>query len=153
MFGLDKTWQLDSRLEKDSIFIRSRDVWQIRLINDKRWPWIIIVPLVHDAVDLEDIGFGLLAPMFQEASRISRTLKVMEFDGTPKITKTNVATIGNIVNQFHLHIVGRHDADPNWPNSVWGYGDRKPYTAQESRDFIANFEESWKQTLSLWERL
>ena len=146
MIEREKTWTLDPRLEKDSILICSRDTWQIRLVDDRRWPWIILVPVVNDAVDLEDLELPLIAPLIQEAASVSQTLKMLQNAGKEQTVKTNVATIGNIVSQFHLHIVGRRPGDPNWPNPVWGYGERQRYSLQEAKRFITGYKAAWQRT-------
>lgn len=147
MFGPDKTWQLDSRLEADTIFLWSNDDWQTRLLNDRRWPWIIVVPVRNDCVDIEDLEPATHAGLMQHLAGISKTLKAMGV-----ATSSNVATIGNIVTQMHWHVIGRNEGDPNWPGPVWGFGQREPYTAQEAQAFIADFNAAWKKTVPLLNR-
>ncbi len=153
MTELKKTWQLDPRLERDSILIRSNDAWQTRLVNDRRWPWLILVPVVPGAIDLEDLDQHLCDRLFREAALVSCALKAMRRPGLPVIEKTNIATIGNMVNQFHLHIVGRHKDDPNWPKPVWGFETAIAYDTGSQELFLREFNAAWQTTVSLASRL
>ena len=143
MFGLNKTWKLDPRLESDSFLIDSNGVYQTRLMNDQRWPWLMIIPIVHDAKDIDDLPGGMWEPLMQYLADVSRTLKAMG-----GCTSTNVATLSNIVTQLHWHVVGRSHGDPNWPGPVWGFEDRQPYSSHEAKKFIDDYTIARKQTVS-----
>lgn len=147
MFGLDKTWQIDERLETDAFLIASDGAFQTRLMNDSRWPWIIVVPIVHDAVDIEDYQRGGMAALMGHLADISKTLKEMDV-----ATSTNVATIGNIVKQMHWHVVGRNEGDPNWPNPVWGFEERVPYSKRTADEFIEQYKAARKRSVSILNR-
>lgn len=141
MFDLEKTWQIDPRIEADTFLIdASGEQWQVRLMNDKRWPWIMVVPMVAGAVDIEDVHTSLEDPLVGLLAQISKALKHM---GVAQ--STNVATIGNIVSQLHWHVVGRTIDDPNWPNPIWGFGEREPYSETEAEEFIAAYRTAMKQ--------
>ncbi len=148
MFGLSKTFVLDRRLEADTIAISGQSPFLTRLMNDRRWPWIIVVPQVPDAADIEDLGHGGLDPLISHLADISKTLKEMGVADS-----TNVATLGNVVTQMHWHVVGRREGDPNWPGPVWGYGERKPYLEDEAKRFVDEFNEAWKRAVPLLRRL
>ncbi|MEL6967109.1 MAG: HIT domain-containing protein [Pseudomonadota bacterium] len=126
MKHLFKTWQLDSTLARDTLPVLDHDLWQTRLVRDRRWPWMMMVPKVAGAEDLDDLPLGVQSTLFQEAARISQTMKAIS---DPPLLKTNIGALGNVVRQFHLHIVGRREGDPNWPGPIWGFGAAIDYEA------------------------
>ena len=148
MFGLGKTFTLDPRIAADTIAIPGTRPFKPLLMNDKRWPWIIIVPEFPDARDIEDIHHGGLEPIIGMLADVSKTLKEMNV-----CDSTNVGTLGNVVTQMHWHVVGRREGDPNWPGPVWGYGERFPYTSDEAKDFIDGFNAAWIRAIPFLRRL
>jgi len=139
MKWLSKTWTLDKRLDQDTILISSDAAFQIRLMNDKRWPWIIVVPIIHDLVDIDDYQKGGLSALAILLHNISGTLKDMGL-----CTSTNVGTLGNVVQQMHWHVVGRNEGDPNWPAPIWGFEKAIPYGKGEAEAFISNFKKAYR---------
>ena len=139
MTTLSKTWSLDPRLEKDTILIASADSWQTRLMNDARWPWIIVVPTVPGAADIDDYQRGGLGALANHLADISAALKQMSV-----CTSTNVATLGNVVTQMHWHVVGRREGDANWPGPVWGFETALPYGKEEAKNFIDSFRKAFR---------
>lgn len=135
-------WQLDARLEADSIAIFTQDEVQFRLINDQRWPWIILVPQGQtdkgDFGDLDDMDEALVTRLSLYSARVSHLFKSLNL-----ATSSNIGTLGNVVAQFHLHIVGRRDKDPNWPGPIWGFGTAEPYESDKAKDLIDRFVVAW----------
>lgn len=126
-----RDWTLDERLRDDTHRLgRWKDV-EIRLMDDCRWPWLILVPR-QVAVDLDDLDDTARDDLFHLASQLSVILKSIGV-----ASSTNVATLGNIVTQFHLHVVGRNSDDPGWPGPVWGFGERVRYEAAGREALIA----------------
>lgn len=148
MSRLSQSWSIDPRLEADTRYLWSFGDFQFRMMTaDKRWPWIILVPMVVGAEDLDDLSFPQIEALLGVASDVSRTLKAM---GS---ASTNVATLGNVVAQFHLHVVGRTDGDPGWPGPVWGHGEAVPFTAGEADAFATAFSQAWTETVPLLRRV
>ena len=108
---------LDTQLEKDSYLLDCYDEIQIRTINDGRYIWFILVPAIPGIKDWQDLPEAIEAKLIYLTRRLSMSLSI-----TQKPDKINVAAIGNIVSQFHLHIIARHKGDASWPNPVWGDG-------------------------------
>ena len=108
---------LDTQLEKDSFLLNCYDEIQIRTINDGRYIWFILVPAIPGIKDWHDLPEAIEAKLIYLTRRLSMSLSI-----TQKPDKINVAAIGNIVSQFHLHIIARHKGDASWPNPVWGDG-------------------------------
>lgn len=113
---------LDPRLNNDSVEITRLGLCTLRLMNDSRWPWLLLVPQRADIEELHE-----LTPLDQtmltfETALVSAALK--EATGCDKI---NIGALGNRVRQFHMHIVARREGDANWPDPIWGFGAREPY--------------------------
>lgn len=119
-----QAFELDPRLAEDTTTIGRLGLCELRLMNDRRWPWLILVPQRKDITEFHD-----LTPLDQtmltfETGLVSKALKSLT-----KADKINIASLGNIVPMFHLHIVARRDGDPNWPGPVWGHGTVERYEA------------------------
>ncbi len=122
------TFELDPRLAADSIFIADGPLSQLRLMDDARFPWLILVPRVHGAtewVDLDGASQRLLLAELNQASALLRARY-------NNLTKLNIGALGNIVRQLHVHVVGRREGDAAWPGPVWGSGPRQPYADVQS---------------------
>lgn len=140
--NLSKTWTLDPRLEKDTLPVKSDAFMHIRLMNDSRWPWLVLVPVLHDVADVDDVprgNFLALGSYLHEASAALKRMNVCE--------STNVASIGNMVSQMHWHVIGRRQGDANWPGTVWNFGDPAPYQAEEAQEFIDSFKKAFRDKL------
>lgn len=128
---------LDSRLEADTKSVLQTPLCALRLMNDSRWPWLILVPRLGRAVEWHDLPEADQATLWQESLKAGRILK--ELTGCEKI---NTAAIGNIVRQLHVHVIGRFEGDANWPNPVWGFPGKVPY---ESSEFPARIRSAWEK--------
>jgi diadenosine tetraphosphate (Ap4A) HIT family hydrolase len=117
---------LSPRLAADSIFLADWPLSQIRLMDDSRFPWLMLVPRragLSEWTELPDHDLTLLAGEIRRAGEA--LFRVCRPD------KLNVGALGNIVRQFHVHIVGRFTHDAAWPGPVWGSGERIPYAAAQ----------------------
>ena len=117
------TFELHPQLAKDSIRLADLKLCQLRLINDQRFYWLLLVPKVADVSELHDLSSSDHQQLWQEVHFLSQVIKPLT-----KADKLNVATLGNKVSQLHLHIVARFTDDAAWPNPVWGSGTAKPYS-------------------------
>jgi diadenosine tetraphosphate (Ap4A) HIT family hydrolase len=116
------TFQLDSRLDADTIPIGDLALSSVLLLNDARFPWFVLVPRipnVSEFTDLSDEDYTRLMDEIRIAARVMTELS--------KPDKVNVGALGNIVTQLHVHVIGRFRSDPAWPGPVWGHGTRNPY--------------------------
>lgn len=123
---------LDERLSNDSVLIVRIGLCELRMMNDRRWPWLILVPQRDGLSELFD-----LAPLDQAMLTFETNLVGAALKKVTGCDKVNIAAIGNIVRQLHVHVVARSAGDPNWPAPVWGYGVREPYSPEEI-DAFAN---------------
>ena len=121
---------LDPRLAADSAFIADGPLSQVRMMDDVRFPWLVLVPRVQEVsewLDLDGAQQRLLLAEINQAGNLIRT--------EPGVDKLNIGALGNIVRQLHVHLVGRHAGDAAWPGPVWGSGaaQRHPQAALEAR--------------------
>ncbi|MNM60862.1 HIT domain protein [compost metagenome] len=131
-------FELDTRLAADSVLIADGPLSQIRLMNDDRFPWVVLVPRVAGASEWIDLDGGQQRLLLAEINQISQHLKQK-----PNVTKINIGALGNIVRQLHIHLIGRHEGDPAWPGPVWGSGKAQRFDA----DVLAQRVEMWRQRL------
>jgi len=124
-------FHLDDRLARDSVLITTLGLCQLRLQNDCRWPWVVLVPQRNDVSELFDLTPLDQAVLTFETNLVASALK--ELTGAVKI---NVGALGNIVRQLHVHIIARNEGDPCWPGPIWGQGTPLPYAEQDKQDFI-----------------
>ncbi|MBS0411800.1 MAG: HIT domain-containing protein, partial [Proteobacteria bacterium] len=98
----------------------------LRLQDDARWPWLILIPRVEDAVELEDLTPDDRARLMEESVIAGRAVRAMGMALGFAVAKLNIASLGNVTRQLHVHVVGRRPGDPAWPGPVWGVGVAAP---------------------------
>jgi diadenosine tetraphosphate (Ap4A) HIT family hydrolase len=122
---------LDLRLAVDSEPVLTLALSDVRLMNDARFPWLIMVPRRMGKVEIIDLDVADRALLMEEITAVSRALKA-----ATGCHKLNVGALGNIVRQLHVHVVGRQTGDAAWPNPVWGVGKSVPYRPDERNRLI-----------------
>ena len=131
-------FELDTRLAADSVLVADGPLSQIRLMNDARFPWVVLVPRVAGVSEWIDLDGDQQRLLLAEINQISRHLKQK-----PNVTKLNIGALGNIVRQLHVHLIGRHEGDAAWPGPVWGSGPAQRLDA----NVLAERVEIWRQRL------
>ena len=129
-------FELDTRLKNDCFVLGELELCQLLLMNNALVPWFILVPKTTK-IEIMDLTQSDQATLLQEINLVSPYLK-NHFN----ISKLNIAAIGNIVNQLHIHIVGRHPEDYCWPNVVWGTREKEPYAdnqVTEIKNSLGNY--------------
>ncbi|HOP41419.1 MAG TPA: HIT family protein [Geobacteraceae bacterium] len=116
---------LDPRLSQDCFVVGKLRISLLLLMKNSLVPWFILVPR-RTATELYELELDDQAALLEEINLVSRFLK--EFF---KVEKLNVAAIGNIVRQLHVHVIGRNTSDFCWPNVVWGTKESRPYTDEQ----------------------
>ncbi len=129
---------LNKQLEADTHLVCELQNCSLRLLDDARWPWLVLVPRVAGIEEWHDLSKGQRIMIDDEVARVASALKTMT--GCEKI---NIATIGNMVRQLHIHVIARNEGDANWPGPVWGYGAREPYEPENTASFIEAFKASF----------
>ena len=125
-----ESYQLDQHLARDTRDITNLPLCNLRLMDNKKFPWVVLVPRVADAVEWIDLSREQQHQLSDEIAVVSHILQALV---TPQ--KLNVATLGNQVGQLHVHIIARYKGDPAWPNPVWG-GANEAHGEEEARRFI-----------------
>jgi diadenosine tetraphosphate (Ap4A) HIT family hydrolase len=133
-------FMLHPRLMADTAVIADWPLSRVLLMNDKRFPWIVLVPRRPELTDLLDLEEPARAALMGEIGRVGSKLKswAKEHGGCDKI---NVGVIGNLVPQLHVHVVARTRGDAAWPGTVWGSGQSLPYGAAELSKLVAEFRD------------
>jgi diadenosine tetraphosphate (Ap4A) HIT family hydrolase len=119
-------WSLHPQLAKDTIAIGDLPLVRALLMNDANYPWLVLVPRQADAVEIIDLDDEQQTLLMSEITLVARVLK--DVTGCHKL---NIAAIGNLVPQLHVHIVGRRTGDAAWPRPVWGAVAARPYEPAE----------------------
>ncbi|TWC38653.1 diadenosine tetraphosphate (Ap4A) HIT family hydrolase [Pseudomonas sp. SJZ079] len=117
---------LDSRLQQDTVPIGDFPLCRLLLMNDAHYPWFILVPRREDVSELFQLDAGDQQALWQETTQLAEMLK-----DTFAADKMNVATLGNMVNQLHMHVVVRRREDVAWPAPVWGKHPAQPYSEEQ----------------------
>lgn len=117
---------LHPQLTNDCVVLMELPLSQLLLCNDSAFPWFILVPKVNNIQDIYQLDWQDQQQLLNESSMLSEVL-MQEFKGD----KMNVAALGNVVPQLHLHHIVRYKADPCWPKPVWGQQALTPYTDAE----------------------
>jgi diadenosine tetraphosphate (Ap4A) HIT family hydrolase len=121
---------LDARLAADTSFVADWSLSRVLLMNDARYPWLILVPRQPNLVELIDLSSQQRATLMDEIAHATQTLKHLT-----NAAKMNIGALGNVVPQLHVHIVARSPGDPAWPGPVWGHSPAQPY-APAARDAL-----------------
>jgi diadenosine tetraphosphate (Ap4A) HIT family hydrolase len=128
----DTEFSLDARLGADSAAVGALQLCTVRLQDDARFPWLVLVPARAGLTELFDLPPPERATLIDEIAQCGAALRAVT-----QCLKINTAALGNIVRQLHIHIVARNDGDAAWPGPVWGVGKRVPYEAAARDDLIA----------------
>jgi diadenosine tetraphosphate (Ap4A) HIT family hydrolase len=119
-------FELDPRLKNDTVLIGDFPLSRLLLMNDATYPWFILVPRRKAITEVYQLEEQEQQELWQESALLGRWMSSsFEFD------KLNLAALGNVVRQLHLHHVGRSTTDPTWPGPVWGQHPPQPYAPGE----------------------
>lgn len=129
--------QLHPRLEKDSILLGEFSLSTLLLLNDANYPWFALVPNRHDIREIYQLSEADQQQLLKESMYFCHCLEQVF---TPD--KLNIAAIGNVVPQLHIHHIARYTNDACWPAPVWGAITAMPYHRQQVDDI--------KQQLAAW---
>ncbi|MBF0168901.1 MAG: HIT domain-containing protein [Alphaproteobacteria bacterium] len=116
------SFSLHPRLEADTVPVKQLGLSRLLLMNESNWPWLILVPEKPDISELHQLDAAERVVLIEEIAYVS---EIMERLFTP--SKMNVATLGNMVPQLHIHVIARYQDDLAWPRPVWGACAATPY--------------------------
>jgi diadenosine tetraphosphate (Ap4A) HIT family hydrolase len=125
-------FSLDQRLSADSAMVGELQLCAVRLQDDARFPWLVLIPRRVGLTEIFDLSPDERAMLIEEAALCGAALRAVT-----QCLKINTAALGNIVRQLHVHVVARNDGDAAWPGPVWGVGERVSYEAATRDDLIA----------------
>jgi diadenosine tetraphosphate (Ap4A) HIT family hydrolase len=124
--GVRAVFTLDPRLQQDSLPIGDFPLCRLLLSNDSNYPWFILVPRREDISEIFQLGVADQQQLWQESTVLAQRLK--ESFGADKM---NVAALGNVVSQLHVHVIVRKHEDAAWPAPIWGKHPATPYSAEQ----------------------
>ncbi len=124
-------FELDRKLEGDSHEVVWLGLCGLRLMNDARWPWLILVPQRRGVVEIHD-----LTPLDQALLSFETTMVAKALSKVTGCDKINIGALGNVVRQLHVHVIARKKEDSGWPGPVWGFGRAEPYRREDSHRLI-----------------
>jgi len=125
-------FELHQRLAADTLFVADWPLCRVLLMNDARFPWLILVPRKSDLRDFDDVDQADKQDFYEEIELTSRALR-----GATNAKKMNVAALGNMVPQLHVHVVARFSNDEAWPAPVWGMGEAISYAPEVAEALIS----------------
>jgi diadenosine tetraphosphate (Ap4A) HIT family hydrolase len=125
-------WSLHTQLQKDTIDIGDLPLCRVLVIKDANYPWLLLVPRRPDIVEIIDLDEVEQGQLMTEITRVARAVKEIT-----KCDKLNIAALGNVVPQLHVHIVARRTSDAAWPRPVWGVVPPLAHDAAEVQAFMS----------------
>jgi diadenosine tetraphosphate (Ap4A) HIT family hydrolase len=130
-------FSLDPHLDRDTLFIGDLDLCRVQLMDDSRWPWLVLVPRRADKREIYDLDHSDQVLLMREVAQVGAVF--MKLTGGEKL---NVAALGNVVPQLHIHLVARKSTDFAWPKPVWGLFPRQQYEPAAIRDLVPRIASS-----------
>ena len=133
----EMTFTLHPQLAADTLPVADLAACRVLLMNNSNFPWLILVPMRGNLREIFDLGADDYRLVMDEVKNIAEKLAAFT-----KADKINVAALGNIVPQLHIHIIARYANDAAWPNPVWNSGiTAKPYDPQKDKSLINELKE------------
>ncbi len=111
----EQTWSLHPQLAADTVPVGDLALTRVLLANDANYPWLILVPRIVGVTEITDLDPNEQVQLLGEIDAAARALK-----SVTAYEKLNVAALGNMVAQLHVHVIGRRHGDAAWPKPVWG---------------------------------
>lgn len=125
-------WHLHPQLAEDTVPVAELPLCEVRLMDDANHPWLVLVPRVADITEIIDLDPPQRSQLTAEIDIACRALKSLF-----KPDKLNVAALGNLVPQLHVHVIARYRDDIAWPRPVWGAANARPYPPEALVERVA----------------
>ncbi len=129
-------FELHPQLAADTFRVGSLELCDLLLMNDSNYPWLILVPKVQETREIHELTPGDQHVLMAEITAVSRRLERLTH-----ADKMNVAALGNMVPQLHVHVIARFEADPAWPGPIWGKVPTTPYGDEQKNDLLASLKD------------
>ncbi len=136
---LTSDFELHAQLAADTLPVISLELNDVLLMNDERYVWCILVPRIEGLRELFELSSELRLQMHDEIDKVSVALST--FTGAYKM---NIAALGNMVEQLHVHVIARHKEDAAWPGPVWGVGVAQPYSTIEAETLVTSLRQQFR---------
>jgi diadenosine tetraphosphate (Ap4A) HIT family hydrolase len=127
---------LHPRLQQDCFFINQWPLCHLLLMNDSQYPWCILVPARANITEIYQLSTADQTQLIHESSYLAQQLAIL-FDAD----KLNIAALGNMVPQLHIHHIVRYQQDPAWPQPVWGKLPAKAYPESVAQAVIHTLQQ------------
>ena len=127
----DSLFELHERLAADTHLVGDLVLSRLLLINDATYPWLLLVPRRPGASEILDLSPIEQAQLMTEIAQVSEALKA-----ETACDKLNIAALGNVVSQLHVHVIARSQHDPAWPRPVWGHAAPMPYGDKAANEIL-----------------
>jgi diadenosine tetraphosphate (Ap4A) HIT family hydrolase len=132
-------WSLHPKLSELTTEIGDLALCRVLLENDSNYPWLILVPRMDGVSEITDLDPNEQVQLLGEIDAAARALKAVA-----TFEKLNVAALGNIVKQLHVHVIGRSATDATWPKPVWGLAPPVPYVVAARNDLVTRLRQELK---------
>jgi diadenosine tetraphosphate (Ap4A) HIT family hydrolase len=120
------TFALDKQLAQDTLAIIDWPMCRVLRMNDRNYPWLILVPRRPDVLEIIDLSSDDQRRLWAEVAKAAKALR--HHTGAHKL---NIAALGNVVRQLHVHVIGRFTTDAAWPRPIWGVAEAKRFSDQD----------------------
>jgi diadenosine tetraphosphate (Ap4A) HIT family hydrolase len=124
-------FKLNSKLQSDSFFIQDLKLSRLLLMNDSNYSWFILVPRKPNLTEIIELEFEEQIELLHEINLLGKILKE-----NFAAEKLNIAALGNVVKQLHIHVIARKESDVTFPKPVWGNAVSKPYQNEDVTKII-----------------
>ena len=139
-------FELDPQLAADTLPMGDFPLCRLLLMNDAQYPWFILVPRREEVSEVFQLSGDDQRQLWKESVELAEELKdVFAAD------KLNLATLGNVVAQLHMHVIVRRKEDPAWPAPVWGRHPARPYTAEQVAQIREKLRLALDDDFTFWE--
>ena len=115
-------WALEPQLARDAVTVGDLPLSRVLLMNDANYPWLLLVPRRRNISEITDLSEADQTQLMREVAQAANALKALT-----RCDKINLAAIGNVVPQLHVHVIARFRSDAAWPKPVWGFAPARAY--------------------------
>ena len=123
-------WTLHAQLAADTVNLGDLPLSRVLMMDDANYPWLILVPRKADLTEVIELDEAEQAQLMREVTHVARALRELT-----ACDKLNIAALGNVVPQLHVHVIARFRSDAAWPKPVWGAAPPRPYDREELHGF------------------
>lgn len=141
------SFAVDPAFEAGSVFAADWPLCHVRLQDDARFPWLILIPRVADAVEVSNLSPADRARLIEETVRAGEMVRRLGDAAGRPVDKLNIAALGNVTAQLHVHVVGRRRDDGVWPDPVWGRPGATRSPADALRDALSMIADDHRSTV------